>query len=287
MVNRTMSGTYRIGEFAELAGVTVRALHHYDCIGLLKPQRGNSGARLYRLVDLERLEQIAALKFLGIPLQEIKLLLKHGPLKLTDSLHMQREALAEKRKLIDRAVAAIEAAEKVIQSGQTADATILRKIIEVIDMRPQENFMRKYYTEQAWTERAQLREQWAHAPAEERERWQQATQQLFTEIEAGIDLDPASEAAQALTKRWLQFALSPCGNNEALTSGSIEAWKDRHNWPQNEQDKLLANIGLDPKDRTGSMHRLDTVNEFIGRAIRHKFQTNLPNIRSLYGLDQA
>jgi DNA-binding transcriptional MerR regulator len=59
------------------------------------------------------LEQIAALKFLGIPLQEIKLLLKHGPLTLVDSLHVQREALAEKRRLIDRAVVAIEAAEKV------------------------------------------------------------------------------------------------------------------------------------------------------------------------------
>jgi len=285
-----MSGTYRIGEFAELAGVTVRALHHYDCIGLLKPQRGNSGARLYRLVDLERLEQIAALKFLGIPLREIKLLLKHGPLKLTDSLHMQREALAEKRKLIDRAIVAIEAAEEAIRLGKTTDATILRKIIEVIDMQPQENFMRRYYTEQAWTEWAQFREQWEHAPAEERERWRQATQQLFTEIEAGIDLDPASDAAQAFAKRWLQFATSPSGGNEAITSGGIEAWKDRHNWPLAEQEALLAKMGLDPQDRIGSMKRLDTVSEFIGRAIRHKIQINLPslpNLRSLYGLDQA
>ena len=282
-----MSDTYRIGEFAELAGVTVRALHHYDCIGLLKPQRGSSGARLYCMKDLERLEQIAALKFLGIPLQEIKLLLKHGPLKLTDSLQMQLEALAEKQILIDRAITAIKAAEKVIQSGQTADATILRKIIEVIDMQPQENSMRKYYTEQAWTDRAQLRERWEHAPVEERERWRQATQQLFAEIEAGIDLDPASEAAQALTQRWLQFALSPCGSNESLQSGSIEAWKDRHNWPQDEQDKLMDGFGLDPQNRNVSMKRLDTVNEFIGRAIRYKVKMNLLNLRSLYGLDQA
>src|SRR5580704_8114498 len=151
-----MTSTYRIGEFAELAGVTVRALHHYDRIGLLKPQRSNSGARLYRLQDLERLVQIAALKFLGIPLREIKLLLKHGPLTLTDSLHMQREALTEKRSLIDRAIVAIEAAEKAIRSGQTTDASILRKIIEVIDMQPQENFMRKYYTDQAWLDRNRI-----------------------------------------------------------------------------------------------------------------------------------
>ena len=185
-----MSSSYRIGEFAKLAGVTVRALHHYDRIGLLKPQRTSSGFRVYDLKDLERLVQIAALKFLGIPLQEIKLLLKHGPLTLVDSLHMQREALAEKRNLIDRAVLAIEAAEKVIQSGQTTDASILRKIIEVIDMQPQENFMRKYYSDQAWLDKERIARE---TPAEERKKHVLAMRQLFAEIEAEINLDPASE----------------------------------------------------------------------------------------------
>jgi DNA-binding transcriptional MerR regulator len=279
-----MATQYRIGEFAELAGVTVRALHHYDRIGLLKPQRSSSGTRLYRLEDLERLVQIAALKFLGIPLREIKLLLKHGPLTLTDSLHMQREALTEKRMLIDRAIVAIEAAEKVIQSGQTTDASILRKIIEVIDMQPHENSMRKYYTEQAWTEQAQLREAWDKAPADTREKWHKSCQQLFTEIEASLDLDPASEAAQALTKRWLQILESANGGNDEVRAGSLEAWKDRHNWPLDEQDRILTGVGLDPDDRAASMQRLDTVNDFIGRAIGHKVQSNL---RSLYGLDRS
>ena len=278
-----MSGTYRIGEFAELAGVTVRALHHYDRIGLLKPQRGKSGNRLYRLEDLQRLEQIAALKFLGIPLQEIKLLLKHGPLTLIDSLHVQREALTEKRKLIDRAIVAIEAAEKVIQSGQTTDASILRKIIEVIDMQPQENFMRKYYTEQAWIERAQLREHWEHAPAETRERWRQASQQLFIEVEAAVDLDAASEAAQALTKRWLQLAETAHGGNDAIRAGNLKAWNDWLSWPPEQQNLVLAGFGLDPKDRAASMNRWQTVINFIGCAIGHKVQSNL---RSLYGLDK-
>jgi len=270
MVDRAMSTTYRIGEFAELAGVTVRALHHYDRIGLLKPQRGSSGTRLYSLADLERLVQIAALKFLGIPLQEIKRLLKHGPLTLTDSLHVQREALAEKRKLIDRAIVAIEEAEKVIRAGQTTDASILRKIIEVIDMQPQENSMRKYYTEQAWTERAQLREQWEHAPADVREKWRQTSKQLFTEIEAALDLDRTSEAAQALAKRWQQLVESWSGGNNGITAGRIEAFKNRRNWPPEEQEWLLAFFGLDPKDRTGSMQRLDTVVKFIEWAIGHK-----------------
>ena len=278
-----MSATYRIGEFAKLAGVTVRTLHHYDRIGLLKPQRSSSGSRLYRLQDLERLEQIAALKFLGIPLQEIKFLLKQGPLTLIDSLHVQLQALAEKRRLIDRAITAIEAAEKAIQPEQTTDASILRRIIEVIDMQPQENFMRKYYTEQAWMERAQLRDQWLQEPAETQQKFRQDWMQLFTEIEAALDLDSASEGAQAFTKRWLVFVDRGSGGNDGVRAGGIEAWKDRHNWPQDEQDKLLAGFGLDPNDRSASMQRLENVAKFIGRAIGHKVQTNL---RSLYGLDQ-
>jgi len=288
-----MSNSYRVGEFAKLAGVTVRALHHYDRIGLLEPQRGSSGFRVYSLQDLERLEQIAALKFLGIPLAEIKLLLKRGPLTLADSLQMQREALGEKRKLIDRALVAIEAAEKAIQAGQTqagqtqgrqmADASILRKIIEVIDMQPQENFMRKYYSDQAWLDKERIARE---TPAEERKKHVQAMRQVFAEIEADLDRDPASEDAQALTKRWLREAEAAHGGNEAVRAGNIEAWNDFKNWPPDKQDKVLAAFGLDLQDRATSMRRYESVTKFLGRTIGYKMRSNLPSLRSLYGLDQ-
>ena len=48
-----LTRSYRVPEFAELAGVTVRALHHYDRLGLLKPRRADTGYRLYRLCDLK------------------------------------------------------------------------------------------------------------------------------------------------------------------------------------------------------------------------------------------
>jgi DNA-binding transcriptional MerR regulator len=275
--------SYRIGEFAKLAGVTVRALHHYDRIGLLKPQRGASGFRLYRMEDLERLEQIAALKFLGIPLQEIRLLLKHGPLTLADSLNVQREALAEKRKLIDRAVVAIEAAEKVIRSGKTTDASILRKIIEAIDMQPQENSMRKYYTEQAWLDKERLTQE---TPLEARKKNMEEFRQVFAEIEADIDLDPASEQAQTLTRRWLVLSQFAHGGNEAIRAGNIASWNDRPNWPPEQQDKLLTAFGLDLEKRAASLQRFEEVTKFLGRAIYHKMRTNMPSVRDLYGLDQ-
>ncbi len=67
-----LSRHYRIHEFARLAGVTVKALHHYDRLGLLQPGRTEAGYRVYCERDLETLEQIVALRFLGIPLKQIR-----------------------------------------------------------------------------------------------------------------------------------------------------------------------------------------------------------------------
>jgi MerR family transcriptional regulator, thiopeptide resistance regulator len=64
-----VSASYRIKEFAALTGVSVRALQHYDRLGLLKPQRTASGYRVYAENDLRILEQIVWLKFIGIPLR--------------------------------------------------------------------------------------------------------------------------------------------------------------------------------------------------------------------------
>jgi DNA-binding transcriptional MerR regulator len=64
---------YQAKEFAALTGVTVRALHHYDRLGLLKPSgRTASGYRLYGAGDVARLQQIVTLKFIGLSLKQIK-----------------------------------------------------------------------------------------------------------------------------------------------------------------------------------------------------------------------
>jgi DNA-binding transcriptional MerR regulator len=109
-----VSAGYRIHEFAALAGVTVRALRHYDRLGLLEPRRTESGYRVYTDADLERLEHIVALKFIGVPLRAIRTLLERGAPAIEDALRLQREALDGKRRQIDRAVAAIAAAERAM-----------------------------------------------------------------------------------------------------------------------------------------------------------------------------
>src|SRR3954452_11898723 len=103
-MNENTTTLYKIQEFAELAGVTVRALHHYDRLGLLKPtMRTGSSYRLYSDSDLARLEQIVVLKFLGMPLREIRELLKDQS-SLGEALCRQQIVLREKRRQLEQAL---------------------------------------------------------------------------------------------------------------------------------------------------------------------------------------
>ncbi len=87
---------FKASEFAKISGVTVRALHHYDRLGLLKPKGySQAGYRLYSKDDFARLEQIVALKFIGFSLAEIKNILDRRPANLVTILRRQREAIEE------------------------------------------------------------------------------------------------------------------------------------------------------------------------------------------------
>lgn len=66
----------KVGDVARLARVSVRTLHHYDHVGLLKPSdRSEAGYRLYTDDDLVRLQQILFYKELGFGLDEIATIL--------------------------------------------------------------------------------------------------------------------------------------------------------------------------------------------------------------------
>lgn len=73
-----MTKWWTVGELAEQAGVSVRALHHYDELGLLTPERTQAGHRRYTEAHLRRLTQIVSLRSLGLSLEEIGLCLDDG-----------------------------------------------------------------------------------------------------------------------------------------------------------------------------------------------------------------
>ena len=83
---------WTIGELAAAAGVTVRTLHHYDRLGLLRPlNRTPATHRRYGAAQAERLYRIVALRSLGFPLPTIRVLLN------TDTEETLREELVQAR----------------------------------------------------------------------------------------------------------------------------------------------------------------------------------------------
>ena len=112
---------YQIHEFARLTGLTVRALQHYDHLGLLKPVRSRAGHRTYSDQDLQALVQILALKSVGVPLRQIAALRRSGGPGLARALHMQRVVLERRRPLLEKAITAIQNVELALDKGEEAD----------------------------------------------------------------------------------------------------------------------------------------------------------------------
>jgi MerR family transcriptional regulator, thiopeptide resistance regulator len=99
------SRTYSVGELAELASVSVRTLHHYDAIGLLRPtERTAAGHRRYGAPDLERLRTILFYRALGFGLDEIAAMLadpgRGTDLHLRNQHRMLRERIERQQQLL-------------------------------------------------------------------------------------------------------------------------------------------------------------------------------------------
>lgn len=118
---------YSIGAFAQLGGVTVRMLRHYDGIGLLTPAHVDAvtGRRSYASEQLPRLNRLVALKDLGFGLEQIGQLLDDGiaPAELRGMLRM-RAAELESRVLRDGQVLdRVRARLRLIESESTVTVT--------------------------------------------------------------------------------------------------------------------------------------------------------------------
>ncbi|MDR3701303.1 MAG: MerR family transcriptional regulator [Candidatus Sulfopaludibacter sp.] len=220
---------YRVNEFAELAGVTVRTLHHYDRLGLLKPsRRSGSGYRLYGNRDLARLEQIVVLKFLGLPLKQIRDLLKKES-GLPESLRRQRRVLADKRRQLDSAIHAIETAEQSLKPKQEPDWNLFKKIIKEIEMQNDTEWSKKYYTPEAQAKVEDRKKLWS---LELQEKVSRQWSELFADIEASLHEDPAGPKGQALAARWKELLAGFTGGDPEIQKGLNKMWADKDNWPE-------------------------------------------------------
>jgi DNA-binding transcriptional MerR regulator len=211
MFEEAGNGLYTVGKFARLSGVTVKALRHYERLGLLQPARTESGYRMYRERDLEIVEQIVALRFLGLSLRQIRAILACGGMELRHALALQRRALERKQRLLGCAIAAIREAER------SPDAEALKRIMEAIHMQNKFEVLEEYYTDESLA------------------RWTDLFRQAEAAAVAGED--PAGQAGFALVERWVRLTEKVLAHPEVYDA-IYRAHCDRAHWPPELHQKI-------------------------------------------------
>ena len=109
-----------VGAVATLMGVSVRALHHYDRIGLVVPSvRTPAGYRGYTDADIERLHLVLVYRSIGLPLDEIRTLIDNADADVVAHLQRQHALLTEQAGRLKDTIRAVEAAEAEERWGDT------------------------------------------------------------------------------------------------------------------------------------------------------------------------
>ncbi len=167
---------YTVRQLARMAGVSVRTLHHYDQIGLLKPPaRTEAGYRLYGENDLLRLQQILFFRELDLPLAEIKAILDRPGFDQVEALRDHRRMLGER-------------AERLARLLRTVDRTIAKLTGEdnmpITDEELYEGFSPKE-REQLQGYEAEARDRWGEMAAESQGRVRQMSKAQWQAIQQG------------------------------------------------------------------------------------------------------
>jgi len=114
-----------VKEVSELTGISARTLHYYDEIGLFPPTgKSEAGYRLYDDRALEILQQILFFREFGIPLKDIKTVMKNPSLERNQILQLQREMLVEKKERMERLIASID---NVLKGDSKMDFSVFTK----------------------------------------------------------------------------------------------------------------------------------------------------------------
>ena len=136
---------YKVKEVGDLAGISVRALHHYDRIGLLKPEAvAPSGYRLYSDRDLQRLQQILFFKEIGFNLDEIREILDRPDFDRSRALRAHKELLAEKKRRLEEIIRTVDKTLSAMEGGCPMEK---KEMFEGFDLAEIEKHQAKYADE--------------------------------------------------------------------------------------------------------------------------------------------
>ena len=191
----------KISEVAKLTGITVRALHYYDKIGLLKPSEvTETGYRIYSSTDLETLQQILFFRELDFPLDDIREIMGNPTYDRESALQKHKELLLQKRDRIDGLISLVE---KTLKGEKDMS-------FRQFDTTEIEETRKEYAAEakQRWGQSTAYTEYEKKASGYDDAQWKMLDGEgaaILSEFGQNRHLDPMSPEAQALVKKWQAY----------------------------------------------------------------------------------
>jgi DNA-binding transcriptional MerR regulator len=200
----------KIGELASRAGLSVRALHHYDAVGLLSPSaRSPAGARLYAQSDIVRLHRIQALKQMGYSLPDIREALRDTSVQPVETIQKQISALEAQASKARKLSVSLKHLVKQIEIRGELQGSDWLDILELMTI------YKKHLTDEEMDtiHRPNLDMQWARLVAE-------VKQAMYSQLTTD------SQEAQSMAWRWVRLVIAKSNNNAALAC-KLKAMQER------------------------------------------------------------
>jgi len=232
------SKAMKIGHLAQATGLTVRTLHWYDQIGLLKPSlKTESGHRLYSPSDIARLQQIKSLQELGFGLKEIGGILSRPELRPEEVIGHQLKLLNDR---INHQIRLRQRLESLAGRYRTKTTIAVSELLKTIKDILQ---MEKYYTKEQLEKLRQRRESLGEETifAAEAE-WKELFRKYEAEMKKGTD--PSSEPVQKLAKRSWELIDAFTGRDSGIEKSLGNMYRQAKGGPD-----VMAQHGiqLDPR----------------------------------------
>jgi DNA-binding transcriptional MerR regulator len=202
---------WKVGDLSGATGLTVRTLHHFDEIGLLRPsERSPAGHRLYTADDVRRLYHVLALRQLGLSLADVGGSLAGGG----DLTSVVLGQLAQVEGQVMRLQQLRQQLAGLAQALGEAREPSIDQLIEAMEAMMQTT----YFTAE---QLARLKARHAEVGGDAFSRWRQQWTAIAAEVQAHIaaGTDPADPQVQVTARRWTELMEDMTGGDRAILSG--------------------------------------------------------------------
>lgn len=216
----------RVGELAGRTGLTVRTLHHYDEIGLLKPsQHSAAGYRLYTTADIARLHHVLSLRRLGFALEEIRDCLDRPDFEPLEVIRLHVARLREQIEVQGKLRERLEALAEQLRKAEEVSADEFLSMIEAMTM------FEKYYTPEQLKFFEDRRQAGGAEMEEATQKGPQMWADLFADVDAALAAGVPSEDPKArdLAARWLALVTMVTGGDPGIFNAMRRMYENEDN----------------------------------------------------------